>query len=175
MTSAGSARRAAPFFRAVRCAIVIGTVSGTASLGGCTTQVLPPPPPPPPPPPLMIKIPPTTQLDCDAVKCANTLWDNLTGECFVVGLPTNCQCYEGQTRSCDLNTGPPRQMCSPGGVGCGVNFCIVTGSGSTAHSGFERICHDWAGCPGYTTAAVAPATTGTSVPIPPPAPAAAPK
>jgi hypothetical protein len=140
----------APCFKVIRALLAVGFAGGTMlSLGACaTTQTTVCPPPPTP---LRILIPPTTSAACNAVRCANVSFINTTHQCFVTGIPSSCECYEGQTRSCSMaSTTTPKQMCSAAGVGCGVNYCVVTGTGSSATSVFESVCHDWAGCPGAT-------------------------
>ena len=98
------------------------------------------------PPSLKIKVAPKTYAACNAIRCAKVAWTaggtgGATGECFVVGLNSGCDCYEGQTRTC--NTASPNQVCSAVGTTCGVSHCGVAGLGSTATSSWETACHTW--------------------------------
>lgn len=141
----------APYFRVIRILLAVGFAGGTmVFLGGCgatQTTICPPPPPPP----FKILIPPNTSGGCSAVRCANVAFNNTTHQCFVTGIPSGCECYEGETRSCSVGSSTtPKQMCSVAGVGCGVSYCVVTGTGTSATSVFESNCHDWTGCPGAT-------------------------
>jgi len=84
---------------------------------------------------------PTNQGDCvdNPPKCAVTAWGNNT--CYVANFKNRaCWCYEGQTRTC---TGPgATQTClAPGAApGCGVQYCVISGSGSTVSGRFEDTC-----------------------------------
>lgn len=97
-------------------------------------------------PSLKIKVAAKTYSACNAIRCATVAWTaggtgGSTGECFVVGLHSGCDCYEGQTDTC--NTASPTQVCTSYGPTCGVKHCNVAGLGSTATSHWETACHTW--------------------------------
>jgi len=79
-------------------------------------------------------------------QCSVTSWENNTA-CYVIGLfphPStsgiSCLCYEGQTRSCTTDGSLPG-WCDTYGMNCGVQYCVVTGTGALAHSDWESDCH----------------------------------
>jgi len=82
---------------------------------------------------------PLSSSNCEpfAPRCAHTVWNSGEQKCYVDGLRAGCACYDGQVRSCNGSGG----LCQTPTAGCGVQFCVVNGTGTSVTSDWETTCH----------------------------------